>query len=143
VPAAVVWSQASPTAGSTPAQAKLAETSSQSVKSSEGKAMSTPSQPIVCKLNPPEFQKRRTEVLHKLKAQVKEQKSLSNGYALRFEGTEKRLEDVMQLLRLERDCCSFLTIKLTAEPNEGPLWLEITGPAGAKAFIKDEMGLAS
>jgi hypothetical protein len=105
--------------------------------------MPTSSQPIICKLNPPEFQKRRTQVLRKLKSQVKEQKSLPNGYALRFEGSAQRLEDVMQLLRLERDCCSFLTIKLTAEANEGPLWLEITGPKGAKAFIKDEMGLAS
>jgi hypothetical protein len=49
----------------------------------------------------------------------------------------------MQLLRLERDCCSFLTIKLTAEAGNGPLWLELTGPEGAKAFIKQEMDLAS
>lgn len=97
---------------------------------------------IACKLNPPEFQKRRVDVLLRIKQHVKEQKSLTNGYALRFEGNEQRLEDAMQLLRLERDCCSFLTIKLTAEPGKGPIWLELTGPAGAKAFIKDEMGLA-
>ncbi len=104
--------------------------------------MSAP-QPIVCKLNPPEFQKRRTEVLQKLKKQIREQKTLPNGYALRFEGSEQRLEDVMQLLRFERDCCSFLTIKLIAEAGNGPIWLELTGPEGTKAFIKQEMGLAS
>ena len=102
----------------------------------------TTSPPIACKLNPPEFQQRRADVLLKIKQHVKEQKSLTKGYALRFEGSEQRLEDAMHLLRLERDCCSFLTIKLTAEPDNGPIWLELTGPAGAKAFIKDEMGLA-
>jgi hypothetical protein len=102
-----------------------------------------PTPPLTCTLTEAEFQKRRVEVLQKLKGHIQEQKELSNGYALRFDADDQRLEDVVQLIRLERKCCSFLTLKLTAEPSHGPLWLELTGPIGAKRFIKDEMNLAT
>jgi hypothetical protein len=36
----------------------------------------------------------------------------------------------------ERECCPFLTFELVAHPNLGPVNLRVTGPPGAKDFLK-------
>ncbi len=35
----------------------------------------------------------------------------------------------------ERRCCRFLQFVLTMEPDEGPVWLEVTGPPGTAEFL--------
>jgi len=97
---------------------------------------------VACTLPPLEMRKRRAEVLDAIKGHVQEQKELPDGYALRFDGDAQRLEDVVRLIGLERACCSFLRFRLSVEPQNGPLWLELTGPPGTKQFIRAEMGLA-
>jgi hypothetical protein len=34
------------------------------------------------------------------------------------------------------ECCPFLTFELAAEPNHGPMIMRVTGPAGAKEFLR-------
>ena len=40
---------------------------------------------------------------------------------------------------LERRCCAFLRFRLTVEPGEGPIWLELTGPPGTREFLAAEL----
>ena len=52
-----------------------------------------------------------------------------------------RWNKILTIINLERKCCSFLRFCLTVEPQEGPIWLEMTGPAETENFIELEMGL--
>ena len=72
---------------------------------------------------------------------VQETRSLPDGYALRFAPDDAALADVMQLVHLERECCAFLRFRLTVEPGNGPVWLELTGTEGTKAMLESTMGL--
>lgn len=76
---------------------------------------------------------------HELFAAVQEQIELANGYAFRLPAG--RWLDVARWAELERKCCPFFAFKLSAAADRGPLWLEITGRTGAKAFMKEEFGL--
>ncbi len=40
----------------------------------------------------------------------------------------------------ERRCCPFLDLAIEKEPQDGPLWLRLTGPEGVKEFLKAELG---
>jgi hypothetical protein len=42
--------------------------------------------------------------------------------------------------RFERECCLFFTFALHCEPQHGPLWLHLRGPAGAKEFVATLLG---
>ena len=97
--------------------------------------------PIACTLLESERQKRRTEVLERVFARVQEARALDHGYALRFTADEKEFAEIVLLIQLERQCCGFLKFRLTVEPGGGPVWLEKTGPAGTKSFLKAAMGL--
>ena len=96
--------------------------------------------PIVCTLTDSERQQRRTDLLRQVAALMRERKPLDSGYAFRFGADDASLDAVMQVIRLERQCCSFLQFRLTVEPGGGPVWLELTGPAGAKKFLEAELG---
>ncbi|HXZ31756.1 MAG TPA: hypothetical protein VEH30_05705 [Terriglobales bacterium] len=41
----------------------------------------------------------------------------------------------------ERDCCPFLTLQLTAEPQMGAITVRITGPNGTKEFLKSTFAI--
>ena len=44
--------------------------------------------------------------------------------------------ELAQLIVFERECCPFLRFNLSVEATNGPLWLELTGPDGTKAFLQ-------
>ena len=61
----------------------------------------------------------------------------AEGYAFRFDVEE--LGDVARFVGNERRCCPFLTFALEVPAGEGALWLRLTGPAGARAFLDAEL----
>jgi hypothetical protein len=69
---------------------------------------------------------------------VREKRELPDGYALQLPAgmwlPAARWAD------LERRCCPFFAFELASATRGGPLWLRITGPPGAKAFMRDELG---
>lgn len=91
--------------------------------------------PIACSLTETELRERRSEVLGKAARAIVEVQEQEDGYAYRFRPDDEALEQLFRLVSLERKCCQFLRFRVTAEPGEGPLWLEVTGPSGAKEFI--------
>jgi hypothetical protein len=97
--------------------------------------------PIACTLLDIERQQRRSLVLDRVSARVQERQPLDDGYALRFAGDDAVLAELIQLIQLERQCCAFLRFRLTIEPGGGPVWLELTGPAGTKSFLDSALGV--
>jgi hypothetical protein len=49
--------------------------------------------------------------------------------------------DAAKWAELEAKCCPFFSFELNAVADRGPVWLEVTGRTGAKAFMKEEFGL--
>lgn len=96
---------------------------------------------LSCKLTTPELQKRKETVLASLKSQMAEKKELENGYAFKFPGTDKMLDELTEFIKTERECCSFFTFTLSISGDKSEAWLELTGVDGAKDFISTELGL--
>lgn len=99
--------------------------------------MKTNDLPIFCELTPAEFQERRRTVLDAVKQSIRGIRELDDGYSVSFPSTSESLKDLTSLVDLERQCCPFLTFRITVEANAGPVWLEITGPEGTKDFLKN------
>lgn len=91
--------------------------------------------PIACTLSTEALAERRHDLLAHLCPHIQEAKPLDSGYAWRFDGSQERWTQLSAFVQAERQCCSFLRFQLTAEPENGPLWLEATGPAGTRAFL--------
>lgn len=96
---------------------------------------------LSCKLTTPELQKRREVVLASLKARIIEKRELKNGYAFKFPGTDKMLDELTEFIKTERECCAFFTFNLSISGDISEAWLELTGVEGAKDFITTELGL--
>lgn len=96
---------------------------------------------LTCKLSSKEVQERKMTVLASLRKQVLERKELPNGYAFRFEGSDKVIDELTEFIKTERECCDFFTFNLSISGDKSEAWLELTGVDGAKDFITKEMEL--
>ena len=70
-------------------------------------------------------------------AELRERRALPDGYAYRFDA--EAFDDVARWMANERRCCPFLTFTLELEPDGGPLWVRLAGPAGTRAFLDAEL----
>ena len=92
--------------------------------------------PIACRLPGAEFREREATLLAEFRQMVTAVVELPHGYALHINSDEKSLLIAARLMAAERSCCPFLTFELTAQPNLGPVVVQVTGPAGAKEFLR-------
>jgi hypothetical protein len=96
--------------------------------------------PIVCTLTEPELRERRAGLLRRVRERVLEVRPAAAGVELRFAGDdETTVADVLELVRLESRCCAFLRFRVTLEPGNGPVVLEISGPPGAAQILIGEL----
>jgi len=93
---------------------------------------------IACKLTSPELQKRKEQVISSLKAKVLKREELKDGYSYHFKATDDIFDEITTFIKTERQCCDFFIFNLSISDEN--IWLTITGPEGAKEFIKMEMG---
>lgn len=96
---------------------------------------------LVCKLTSKELRERKETVIASLKKQILEKKELSNGYAFKFTGTDKVIDELSEFVKSERSCCNFFTFGLSFSGDGKEAWLNLTGPEGAKEMITTELGL--
>jgi hypothetical protein len=94
-----------------------------------------------CKLTTPELEERKTNVLSVLRKQVLDKKELDNGYAFKFKGSDEMIDSLIAFAKYERQCCDFFTFNISINGDTTAVWLNITGPKGAKQVIKDELEL--
>jgi len=100
----------------------------------------TKSNGFSCKLTSTELRKRKQEVLAVIKKHVLATQNLPNSYRYKFSGTDEMIDTLTAFIKTERRCCDFFSFKIAV--SSGPfIWLEISGPAGVKEFIKTELGL--
>lgn len=103
------------------------------------KAATNENKPLTCKLTSKELKDRKETVIKSLKSQVIEKKELAAGYQYKFAGTDKMIDELTEFVKTERACCDFFTFNLSFAGENA--FLEITGPKGAKEFIKTELEL--
>src|SRR5689334_932458 len=89
--------------------------------------------PVACTLTAEERPARR-EQLARIGESILETQERPEGYAYRF-ASDDILPKLVEIIQAERRCCAFLRFTLQFEPGNGPLWLEVTGPEGTKAFL--------
>jgi hypothetical protein len=96
--------------------------------------------PIACTLTEAELRERRRTILDSVRNAALDVTPLPLGYAYRFNSTSEMLAELVRLVELERQCCPFLTFRITVPADRQPLCLDITGPPDAKAVIAGFFG---
>ena len=96
---------------------------------------------LTCKLTTPELRERKATIIANLKKQILLTKELKNGVAYRFPGSDSIVDELVTFVKTERLCCDFFKFTLSITGNKSEAWLKITGPNGAKDFIKTELEL--
>ena len=91
--------------------------------------------PIACTLGPAAVKARREDLLGGLVRRAEQSVDLPDGYRIRFAPADDILITIATVLETERQCCRFLTFQITAEPDGGPIWLEVSGPPGTREFL--------
>ena len=69
-------------------------------------------------------------------ALAQEVQELPDGFAIRFENEPGRFMAIANFVQNERLCCPFFHFELDVEPNNGPLWLRLTGGEGVKEILQ-------
>jgi hypothetical protein len=91
--------------------------------------------PIACSLSLGELFTRRKNLLPGIVAQADMRESVNRGYRWRFSSSSELITALASMINAERRCCQFLRFALEAEPEEGPVWLMVTGPEGTQEFL--------
>ncbi|MEO6237833.1 MAG: hypothetical protein ABIQ52_12605 [Vicinamibacterales bacterium] len=91
--------------------------------------------PIACTLTPDEMRRGRTALLPGLFARAEFHEALADGVRLRFRSEAGVIPRIAAVIEAERQCCRFLHFQLTADPDGGPVSLEVTGPPGTADFL--------
>ena len=89
---------------------------------------------------PAELQERRRNVLSRIRGAVSEAMELPDGFRYQFASDGDLIPELANLIQLEHQCCPFLTFRLTVEPGDGSVLLEMTGPDGTKEFLAEVFG---
>lgn len=94
-------------------------------------------QPIVCDLTaiPAPVREQHLTTARQLFQSAEEIRELSDGYTVRLPNAPGMWLALATFVEHERRCCPFWRFTLTVEPNDGPLWLALSGPADAKALL--------
>lgn len=92
--------------------------------------------PIACYLTDKELQARRKNYLDKAAESLIDSAELSDGFVYRFPLAGSTLQNLAEIIDLERKCCPFLNFRLSLESGSDLVSLELTGAEGTKEIIK-------
>lgn len=98
--------------------------------------------PLACNLNALDAGCRSEHIANAgdlLSGVALERQESVDGLSFRF--AAEHFSRVAEFIANERLCCPFFHFSLEVSPAQGPIWLHITGPGGAKAFLKSELSL--
>ncbi len=68
---------------------------------------------------------------------VTDLRELSDGYAFRLPAETEVVREAGAFVSRERLCCPFFHFTLEVTPDEGPVWLHLTGRDGVKAYVEE------
>lgn len=92
--------------------------------------------PVACSLSDAEFRERRATLLASFQSAVIKTDELPDGYRFSISDGDDQIATVAELIAAERHCCRFLKFELIVTSSSEPLVLRVTGPAGAKDFLR-------
>lgn len=75
----------------------------------------------------------------KLFETAQEVQELPNGFAIRFLNEPGKFMEIAKFIESERLCCPFFDLRVEVEPNQGPLWLRLTGGEGVKELLQSTL----
>ena len=91
--------------------------------------------PIACSLTADELAAMRHGLLPGLLAETRGKEAIPGGFRWGFAPRVDLVKEGAAVIDAERYCCPFLRFLLVVEPGDGPVWLEVTGPAGTEHFL--------
>ena len=91
---------------------------------------------VACSLNPQELPARLARWAA-FRATARQVTELESGYAMRFDLDDQTLLEAANLAAAESHCCGFLDFRITVQPSQNLLAVEITGPAEAKKLLSE------
>jgi hypothetical protein len=98
----------------------------------------TDPQPLACDLTAIPAPEREEHIVTapQLFQTAQEVRELSNGYVFRFLNEPGKFLAVAKYIENERLCCPFFDFELKIEPNQGAIWLRLTGEEGVKDLLR-------
>ncbi len=81
---------------------------------------------------------RYRELVRRLRQAILRRDETTDGYRFELDATAISLVEAAEWVTMERLCCPFLTLELSAWGGEGNWRLTITGPEDAKPLIEAE-----
>ncbi|MFQ5552868.1 MAG: hypothetical protein ACE5EW_04035 [Thermoplasmata archaeon] len=90
---------------------------------------------MACALPDTAFLRRAEQVIADFSQGLDQVVELTDGYALRFPGSEGWIAKLVDFVVYERDCCPFFVFELAFEAEGGPVWLRLRGD-GVKEFLE-------
>lgn len=92
--------------------------------------------PVVCSLTDAELRERREKYLDKMADSLISSEDLDNGTRFHFRIGDSTLSDLAEIINLERECCSFLSFKISIEASSKLVSLDMTGTSETKEIIR-------
>ncbi|HVK99858.1 MAG TPA: hypothetical protein VM553_08600 [Dongiaceae bacterium] len=83
----------------------------------------------------------REPVLAMVLDSLKSVQANEEGFTLNFGRESQIIKPIAQMIEIERVVNSFLRLQLIVESNQGPIKLELSGPAGTRDFLVTDFGL--
>lgn len=93
---------------------------------------------LACDLTaiPAEVREEHVMTAPQLFTSAREVLELPNGFAIRFLNEPGRFMAIAKFIENERLCCPFFNFGLELGPENGPLWLRLTGGEGVKEILQ-------
>jgi hypothetical protein len=83
--------------------------------------------------------RRYNDLMKRIRAAVRNRKTLPDGYAYQLDQKAITLPEVAEWMTLERLCCPFLKLELSATGQQMDWGLTLTGPDGVKPLLQAEV----
>jgi hypothetical protein len=81
---------------------------------------------------------RYNELVKRLREAMRDRREIFNGYAFKLDSKTITLPEAAEWINMERLCCPFLTLQLSAVGNQMHWVLNLTGPEGVKPLLDAE-----
>jgi hypothetical protein len=81
---------------------------------------------------------RYNELVKRVREAMRDRTEMPNGYAFKLDSKTITLPEAAEWIGMERLCCPFLTLQLSAAGNQAHWVLTLTGPEGVKPLFDAE-----
>ena len=81
---------------------------------------------------------RYNDLVKRLRSATRDRRELPDGYAFKLDSKAISLREVAEWISMERLCCPFLTLQLSASGDQVDWLLNLTGPKGVKPLLQAE-----